>query len=136
MQIYKLSLNDSIQKSIFTGYLFTLLYTVFTPKNTLGNQWFDFLGATLIFEVVINILLLIPLAYFLGYFLKRISLTSKTFVISLTSLLIEFLQQFIPGRVTDIRDFTLNILGAFAYLIIQNRTTRIGLERPISPETS
>ena len=92
-----------------------------TPKDTLGNQWFNFLGASLIIEVVINIFLLIPLAYFLGHFFKSLTVANKTFLNSLVSFLIESLQQYIPGRVTDIRDFILNTMGAFVFMIVQNR---------------
>ena len=40
-------------------------------------------------------------------------------MIASTSIVIEVIQMFIPGRVSDIKDFILNTLGSYIFLIFQ-----------------
>jgi len=111
-------------KILFTLYLFVLAYAVFTPKDKYGSGWFSLLGDSKILEPLVNLLLLVPMAYFLGKFQDQWKLLSKLIFIFLTSITIESIQFLIPGRVSDIRDIVLNSLGGLIFLTIQKKLVK------------
>ena len=111
-------------KILFTLYLIVLGYAVFTPKDKYGSGWFSLFGDSKILESLVNLLLLVPMAYFLGKFQDQWKLLSKLIFISLTSITIESIQFLIPGRVSDIRDIALNSLGGLIFLTIQKKLVK------------
>ncbi|MDD2469556.1 MAG: VanZ family protein [Bacilli bacterium] len=80
-------------------------------------------GTKLFFKNIVgNLLIFIPFGLFVSYYLKAKRL-SLTFILSLiSSLTIEFAQRLIVGRVFDVDDIMLNVMGAiigyFIYIII------------------
>ena len=111
--------SNFLLRFFFFTYLLSLAYAVFTPKEEFGNNWFKFLGDSYILESIVNLFLLIPLAYFLGRLFLGLSLVKKLMLIGSFSISIELIQVFIPGRVSDLKDFLLNTLGGYFFLLIQ-----------------
>ncbi len=112
--------------SIFyiTIYLLSMVIPRKIPKDQLEADNFLirflqeilYLSGTL--EVIGNFLLLFPLFFILVYLLgKSKSILSVTICI-LLSAGAELLQNAIPGRVSSLRDFLLNSLGAVSALVI------------------
>jgi len=112
--------------SIFyiTIYLLSMVIPRKIPKDQLEADNFLtrflqeilYLSGTL--EVIGNFLLLFPLFFILVYLLgKSKSILSVTICI-LLSAGAEILQNAIPGRVSSLRDFLLNSLGAISALVI------------------
>jgi VanZ family protein len=95
---------------------------VFTPlkKIYLINPFWDIrYNAAFYFDVFINILLFVPLSVLAALIFLRITTLNKLYIYVLTvisctlmSLIIEFIQVFIPQRSSSILDLGLNILGA------------------------
>jgi len=71
-------------------------------------------------EPVVNFLFLIPIFAFLILFLGRSKAHLSLTICLALSATAEFLQQFIPGRVSSLQDLLLNCLGAVsAFLLYQ-----------------
>ena len=95
--------------------IFTLL-----KKSYLISSFRDIrYNAAFYLDVFINILLFIPLSMLLALMLLRVTTLKKSFLYFLTvilctvmSLIIEFIQVYIPQRSSSILDLGLNILGA------------------------
>jgi len=69
-------------------------------------------------EPVVNFLFLIPIFAFLILFLGRSKAHLSLTICVALSVITEFLQRFIPGRVSSVQDLLLNCLGAlFAFLL-------------------
>ena len=69
-------------------------------------------------EPVVNFLFLIPIFAFLILFLGRPKAHLSLTICLALSVITEFLQRFIPGRVSSAQDLLLNCLGAlFAFLL-------------------
>ena len=112
--------------SIFyiTIYLLSMVIPRKIPKDQLEADNFlirilqEILYLSGTFEVIGNFLLLFPLFFILIYlFGKSKSILSVTICI-LLSAGAEILQNAIPGRVSSLRDFLLNSLGAISALFI------------------
>ena len=69
-------------------------------------------------EPVANFLFLIPVFVFLVIYLGSSKAILATIICVALSATAEFLQRFIPGRVTSLQDFLLNSLGALFALLI------------------
>ena len=105
----------------FVIYFVILCYTVTfsSPGYGLANyvpfsEIFRYeIGSTLFLKNIMgNILLFIPLGFFISYFLKIKKATFALMIAGTFSFLIEFIQSKID-RVYDIDDIILNMLGAF-----------------------
>jgi len=69
-------------------------------------------------EPVANFLFLIPVFAFLVLYLGSSKAILAAIICVALSATAEFLQRFIPGRVTSLQDFLLNSLGALSALLI------------------
>ena len=98
-------------KALFALYLFTLAIAVFTPVQVGSNGWIALIGANLLLEKLINLGLLAPLSFFVYRLGARLSTIQNASVLLLISGTIESIQLFIPGRVSDLLDVALNLLG-------------------------
>lgn len=94
----------------FSVYLILLTFGTLSPNEPDRGMWNWLLGNQIV-EKIVNFTLLMPLATFLfvqfGATLKRVLIFSFT-----TSVIIEGLQLFVPGRVSDLRDVLLNTSGS------------------------
>ena len=80
-----------------------------------------------ILEVVANFFFLIPIFVF---FLLLIGRTLAPLALSICfalSAMVEFLQRFIPGRVSSLQDLMLNCLGALSAFLFYKIVTRANL---------
>jgi glycopeptide antibiotics resistance protein len=112
--------------SIFyiTIYLLSMVIPRKIPKDQLEADNFLirilqeilYLSGTL--EVFGNFLLLFPLFFILVYLLGKSKSISSVTICILLSAGAELLQSVIPGRVSSLRDFLLNSLGAISALFI------------------
>jgi len=70
------------------------------------------------FEPAANFILLMPVFASLSYLLGRSNVLAVFTICLALSATVEFLQKFIPGRVSSLQDLLLNCLGAlFAFLL-------------------
>ena len=112
--------------SIFyiTIYLLSMVIPRKIPKDQLeaNNFLIRFLQEILYlsgtFEVIGNFLLLFPLFFILIYLLGNSKSILSVTICILLSAGAELLQSVIPGRVSSLRDFLLNSLGAISALVI------------------
>jgi glycopeptide antibiotics resistance protein len=124
-------------KSMFTVYITILAIAVFIPRPDFQqttssiavfqdsspevNLLRDFLYDASYLKSSANIVMLTPLAVLI----PKISLVqSKQTLVLITitfSTFIEFIQIYIPGRVSDVRDIVLNTLGVMILLVLKNR---------------
>ncbi len=112
--------------SIFyiTIYLLSMVIPRKIPKDQLeaNNFLIRFLQEILYlsgtFEVIGNFLLLFPLFFILIYLLGNSKSILSLTICILLSAGAELLQSVIPGRVSSLRDFLLNSLGAISALVI------------------
>ncbi len=112
--------------SIFyiTIYLLSMVIPRKIPKDQLEAynllirflQEFLYLSGT--FEVIGNFLLLFPLFFILIYLFGKSKSTLSLIICIVLSAGAELLQSVIPGRVSSLRDFLLNSLGAISALVI------------------
>ena len=85
-------------------------------------------------EPVVNFLFLIPIFAFLILFLGRPKAHLSLTICLALSVITEFLQRFIPGRVSSAQDLLLNCLGAlFAFLGIRKRYLIAPEKKPLHP---
>ena len=69
-------------------------------------------------EPVVNFLFLIPIFAFLILFLGRSKANLSLTICVALSAIAEFLQRFIPGRVSSLQDLLLNCLGAVSVFLL------------------
>lgn len=119
----KLSKQPYLYLSLI-AYLVTLAYAVFTPKGELGSGWFSLLGDSKLLEPLTNLLLLMPLMFFITILSPLSNKKKRISFVFLTSAFIETIQQFIPGRVPEIRDLILNTLGGYLVLVLLHDKSR------------
>jgi VanZ family protein len=111
-------------------YMIVYVVAMFTPRsspadsNSLAHNSFRwrilheilYYGGAL--EPVANFLFLIPVFVFLVLYLGSSKAILAAIICVALSATAEFLQRFIPGRVTSLQDFLLNSLGALSALLI------------------
>ncbi len=112
-----------VYKSTLVLYIIALGFGVFTPRPDLVGPNGTPIGHQILYlggfwAWVGNFLMLIPVAYIIHIcwpklFLQTIFITCLTTTIS-----IEFMQLYIPGRVSDVRDIALNSTGAALTLLV------------------
>jgi glycopeptide antibiotics resistance protein len=71
-----------------------------------------------------NFIMLMPLAYLLGKSLPQIKTQTILILSLLTTIFIEYVQIFIPGRVSDVRDITANSTGVILFLAVKSTVGR------------
>jgi glycopeptide antibiotics resistance protein len=112
-----------ISKSLLAIYLVALGFRVFTPrteiligtdKPTFGrsstvHNFFYYEGSM---QWLGNFVMLVPLAIFITIILPKMKSQYALVICLVTSIVIEFMQFFIPGRVSDWKDVLTNSLGA------------------------
>ena len=132
-------------KYAFIVYIMCLFYVVtFQDVSWSTSNFIPFreifrysIGSKMFFKNVIgNMIMFIPYGFFVAYFLKLEKLKSSIFMTLITSVTIEF-TQLIIGRVFDVDDIMLNLLGGMVgfgiyYLIykIESKLPAI-LKKPI-----
>jgi len=88
------------------------------PSNFLKKLFQDVLYLSGNLEFVGNILLLVPMFFILIKLFGSLKDIYALLICLLLSAGAEFAQSFIPGRVSSLRDFILNSLGAVAVFLI------------------
>ena len=88
------------------------------PSNFLTKLFQDLLYLSGNLEFVGNILLLVPMFFILMKLFGSLKDMYALLICLLLSAGAEFAQSFIPGRVSSLRDFILNSLGAVAVFLI------------------
>ena len=109
-------LNLIKHRVVLILYLLILAFATLTPNNSGDGKWLWFEIKPTI-EILINLFLLTPLAILLKiqFNFPRYKILAIGF---LTTLFIENLQVFIPGRFRDVRDMALNTISLVVGLII------------------
>lgn len=122
----KLTLYKDLLYLMFIIYILCLFHVVTFQDVNFGNSNFvpfkemfryELFSPKFIRNVMGNVLLFVPFGFFVSYILKSTKLKYPIILTFLTSITIETVQYHI-GRVFDIDDIILNILGGFiGYLI-------------------
>ena len=105
-------------------YLISLSAIVFTPVDTNSNGIFGFIQVSGVAERFLNLFLLIPLAIFIRFSYRQLSLKAILIICICTSAGIELIQLAIPGRVSDLVDVLMNSFGALCALTGIKRYTK------------
>jgi glycopeptide antibiotics resistance protein len=87
-------------------------------NNFLKKLFQDILYISGNLEFIANIFLLIPIFMILVKLVARVPAVYALTICILLSASAEFAQSFIPGRVSTIRDFTLNSIGVISAFIL------------------
>lgn len=87
-------------------------------NNFLKKLFQDLLYISGNLEFIANIFLLIPIFMILVMLVARVHAAYALTICILLSASAEFTQSFIPGRVSTIRDFTLNSIGVISAFIL------------------
>ena len=133
-------------KSVLVLYIIALGFGVFTPRPDLVGPngtpigtpigapsvgGFPSIGHQILYlggfwAWVGNFLMLVPFAFLIHSIWPKLSLQTIFIICLLTTISIEFIQLYIPGRVSDLRDVVLNATGAGLILLSINlqRTSR------------
>jgi len=122
----KIALYRELLALIFIVYVISLFHVVsFQDVNFGSNNYIPFkemfryelFSPKFMKNILGNVLLFIPFGFFVSYFLKARKIGWPILLTTITSLTIEFVQLKI-GRVFDIDDIILNIIGGFiGYLL-------------------
>ncbi len=124
-------------KSVLILYLIALGFGVFTPRPDLigpngtpiGSPigapsvgGFPSIGHQILYlggfwAWVGNFLMLVPFVYLIHLIWPKLGLQTIFIICLLTTISIEFIQIYIPGRVSDVRDIALNVTGAALTLL-------------------
>ena len=125
-------------KSVLVLYVIALGFGVFTPRPDLVGKGgasvgtpvgtpsvvgFPSIGHQILYlggfwAWVGNFLMLIPVAYLIHICWPKLILQTIFIMCLTTTISIEFIQLYIPGRVSDVRDIVLNGTGAALTLLI------------------
>ena len=133
-------------KSVLVLYIIALGFGVFTPRPDLVGPngtpigtpigapsvgGFPSIGHQILYlggfwAWVGNFLMLVPFAFLIHSIWPKLGLQTIFIICLLTTISIEFIQLYIPGRVSDLRDVVLNATGAGLILLSINlqRTSR------------
>lgn len=133
----KIILYEELLSLIFVIYVMILFYLVTFQDNNYGfsnyvpfKEMFRYEFGTRLFykNIIGNILLFLPFGLFVSSYIKRIKLRTILILTLISSLSIEFTQMMI-GRVFDIDDIILNvvggILGFLLYKLLHSISKRI-----------
>ena len=124
-------------KSVLPIYAIALGFGVFTPRPDLVGTGGASVGASVgtpsvggfpsighqilylggFWAWVGNFLMLVPVAYLIHLCWPRLFLQTIFIICLTTTISIEFIQLYIPGRVSDVRDIALNATGAALILL-------------------
>ncbi len=124
-------LRHPILSTLTVAYLALVSWLTLTPSSTgfdsgliwrlarlLGRypetQWFTFLRL----EFIANIAMFVPLGVFLVLLFGGKFWWAAIVIGMMLTVGIEFVQQYIPGRVTDVRDLVANSLGAVVGVLL------------------
>lgn len=114
-------LFSHLKRAAWPLYLSLLVIVVFTPNNGDSGNLFGLLRIEGMLEQFLNIFLLVPLALLILFSESRI-LTRYLWIWGPTvSTIIEIIQRYIPGRVSDWMDLAMNSLGYFLTIILFTR---------------
>lgn len=132
---------------LFAAYVLCLGFFVFVARPDLDNStatsWLsdDFFILKVLHWIVYmsngmawlsNLLMLIPLAYFLGKFYPRARSRVLLVICIAVSVGIELAQVFIPGRVPDVRDVLANGAGVAVWLYSDQFIQRTKAHRSVA----
>ncbi len=118
----KMHLHKELMNLIFLIYIF-LLFSFLSQTDVNSLKGFNLipfremlrydLGSNLFnFNIIGNIIVFVPLGFFIGYYAKTKKIISTVIATFLISLSVEFIQYFI-GRTFDVDDIILNVVGSF-----------------------
>lgn len=89
------------------------------------------LGSTLFYKNIIgNLIIFVPFGLFISYYLKTNKVSIVLGLSLISSLSIEFAQQLIVGRVFDVDDIILNVVGSIVGYFIYRIVGAIGEKTP------
>lgn len=94
---------------------------MFTPVDPNSNGIFGFVQIDGFYERLLNLFLLMPLAFLTKICYSRLTSRTIFLICTCTSAGIEVIQLFIPGRVSDLVDVLANSLGAGCSLLVFRR---------------
>lgn len=100
------------------SYLMVLALVVWTPTSEESGALLGFFRIEGNLERFLNLLLLSPLPILLKINLKRITPSVLLVTGPLLSMTIEIVQKYVPGRVSDLIDVSLNSLGFLVVAMI------------------
>ena len=118
----RLVIYKEILALMFIVYIFLLFWLVTFVDNNYGLSNFvpfreilrdDFMGYRFIKHNFGNIILFIPYGFFLCYYLRNSSFKLIMALSFLLTLTIELCQKYLVGRVFDVDDIILNMVGAY-----------------------
>jgi VanZ family protein len=111
--------SHRLDRLLFLGYLAFLVYASLYPITSLRfpeeSPWSLILGRRTLSrsDALTNVLVYLPLGFFLGRLSPGRTSWRATLAGTVLSLLIEYLQAFVPGRVPSVIDWGLNVAGTF-----------------------
>jgi glycopeptide antibiotics resistance protein len=107
------------ERFLLATYLVVLSYVAFTPVNPEsegGFPWIFSVSSTM--ERFLNFFLLMPLPILVYLVYRKIKIIYLYLMGPMLSLSIETIQLWIPGRVSDWRDFLLNSAGSSVVALV------------------
>lgn len=122
-------------KYLLAVYCILLFISVFTPRSVRGRKHLppvnsdsngiitvkdNFLYLRGLPSELGNLFLMVPMSLLLYLSFREIGVRLNIIVCLCTSLLIEFIQKFIPGRVSDFWDVIFNLAGAVTFILVWN----------------
>ena len=138
----KLVFYKELLNLLFMLYILVLFYIVSaqdSPSTALGSyNLIPFkevmrysIGSSLFYlNVVGNILIFVPFGLFVSYYIRTRRFSVILFLTFITSLAIEFSQRLVAGRVFDVDDVILNVVGGILGFIIYVILDSIGDHMP------
>lgn len=105
-------------------YVIALIITVWTPVAPDSGALLGVIRIEGALERFLNLLLLAPLPILICKNFARLSLAILATIGPLTSITIEFIQSYIPGRTSDSIDFLLNSFGFWVALFVYFRPSK------------
>ena len=134
----KLVLHRELMALVFIVYILCLYFVVTAQDINYGGInlipfkemfRYEFGSYKFIKNIVGNILLFVPYGFFSSYYLSNKKISTNVFLCCIASFTIEAIQYYI-GRVFDIDDILLNVLGGFCGCLIYVSLTAIKARLP------
>ena len=131
-------LYEELLNLIFIVYLLVLFQLV-TSQDLIGGGTnltpfkeifrYEITSLSFVKQVIGNIILFIPLGYFVSYYCKIKGIVGITIISMLSSITIEIVQHFI-GRSVDIDDVILNVIGGIIGYLVYKIVKKINNNLP------